>query len=270
MSEPANEKATKSPPPDWQLPPGVDCGLWDYLHSPELAAGYDASLAGSSLFHLDVAFVREHCPTPGRLVDLGCGTGRLLRTLAPLGFTGTGIDLSPEMLRVAREKSAEAGLALEWVAGNLADLGNVPSTSFEYAACLFSTLGMIRGSANREAALREACRVLRPGGVFILHVHNRWWRLHDGSGRSWLLADALGWRDADLERGDHRMPVHQGVAGLVLHLFTRSEIVGLLRRVGFEVREVRPISLAADGRLAASWCLPALRAYGFLIAAARS
>lgn len=254
-------------PPDWQMPPGVDGGLWDYLHSPELADGYEAGLAGSSLFHLDVAFVREHCTPPGRLVDLGCGTGRLLRELAGQGYTGTGVDLSPEMLRVARERSA--GLTLTWVEANLTDLSALPDGSFDQAACLFSTLGMIRGASQRLQALREANRILRPGGTFILHVHNRWWRLYDSPGRRWLLADLFGWRERDLEPGDHRMPVHQGIAGLVLHLFTRGEIVRLLGQAGFVVREVRPVSLAEDGRIGGLGWFASLRAYGFLIAAQR-
>jgi hypothetical protein len=57
--------------PDWQLPPGVNRGLWDYAHNQPLARGYDAGLAGSSLFHLDIAFVRQHAGPPGRIVDLG-------------------------------------------------------------------------------------------------------------------------------------------------------------------------------------------------------
>ena len=45
------------------------------------------------------------------------------------------------------------------------------------------------------------------------------------------------------------MPVHQGIAGLTLHLFTRREACRLLTDAGFRVLEVRPISLRADGRL---------------------
>ena len=35
------------PTPDWQLPPGVDRGLWDYLHSTGMVAGYDDQMAAS-------------------------------------------------------------------------------------------------------------------------------------------------------------------------------------------------------------------------------
>jgi SAM-dependent methyltransferase len=75
-----------SPPPDWQLPPGVSRGLWDYLHDPNLARNYDASLAGTPLLENDLRFVAWHCPRPGRLIDLGCGTGRLLIPLADRGL----------------------------------------------------------------------------------------------------------------------------------------------------------------------------------------
>ena len=71
-----------SPPPDWQLPPGVSRGLWHYLHNDAIARDYDASLGGSSLLTVDCQFVREQCSLPDRLIDLGCGTGRLLVPLA--------------------------------------------------------------------------------------------------------------------------------------------------------------------------------------------
>ena len=45
------DMGTSHPPlADWQLPPGVDRGLWDYIRNDGVARTYDASLAGSSLF----------------------------------------------------------------------------------------------------------------------------------------------------------------------------------------------------------------------------
>ena len=65
------------------------------------------------------------------------------------------------------------------------------------------------------------------------------------------------------------MPVHQGIAGLSLHQFTRREAVRLLREAGFRVREVRPVGLREDGTLPRPWWFGWLRAYGYLIAAER-
>ena len=253
------------PPPNWRMPPGVNRGLWDYLHDPGVARNYDAGLAGSPLLNADRLFVEEHCPRPGRMLDLGCGTGRLLVPFAQRGYRVTGVDLSVEMLTVAREKAAAAGVGVHLLQANLTELDGLRDQAFDYAACLFSTLGMVHGAANRRRVIAHAFRLLRPGGCFVLHVHNRWFNVWNGPGRAWLLQDSLR---ADLTvAGDCVMPVHQGVAGLTLHLFTRGEAVRLLREAGFRVREVRPVSLRPDGRLPWPWWFGGLRAYGYLIAA---
>ncbi len=240
--------------PDWQLPPGVDRGLWDYLHSAEMARGYDEQVGASPLARADVAFCEQVFGRPGQLIDLGCGTGRLCVHFARRGFECVGVDLSDEMLAKARANAAAAGVGVEFVRANLVDLRDIPGSSFDYAACLFSTLGMVRGAENRAAVVRQAFRVLRPGRRFVLHVHNRWFH-------------RLGrrrFRSADLT-----MPQAYGGAPLTIHHFTRREAVGLLRAAGFRVLAVRPVGLTPDARLPAAWWLPAARAYGYLLAGER-
>jgi SAM-dependent methyltransferase len=252
----------RATPPDWQLPPGVNRGLWDYIHSPGIARNYDASLADSSLFRVDLSFVDEHTQPPGRLLDLGCGTGRLLLHAAKRGCWCLGVDLSEEMLAVAGEKARAAGVEVNLLRVSIAELEGIAGGSFDHAACLFSTLGMVVGADVRRRVLAHVHRLLRPGGRFVLHVHNRWF-----SGVRWVVADAVrAWLE-DRPAGDRTMPVHQGIAGLTLHLFTRREAVGLLQEAGFEIVEVRPISLRGDGRLCWPWWFGWLRAYGYLIAA---
>lgn len=251
-------------PADWQLPPGVDRGLWDYLHDERLARDYDASLAGTPLFEADEAFVAAHCAPGGRMLDLGCGTGRLLIALGRRGHSVVGVDLSSSMLAVSAEKAAAVGVAVDLVHANLTELECLAERTFDCVACLFSTLGMVRGHDNRRRVVAHAWRLLRPGGRFVLHVHNRWFSCWDRAGRAWLAADLM--RGGT---GDRLMPVHQGVAGLTLHLFTRREVVRLLRGVGFRIVEVRSIGLGSGGRLPCPWWLGRLRAYGYLIAAVR-
>jgi SAM-dependent methyltransferase len=254
---------------DWQLPPGVNRGLWDYLHNPRVARDYDAYLAGVSLCDVDLAFVARHCAVPGRMLDLGCGTGRLLFEFSRRGYWTLGVDLSAEMLTVAVEKAAVRGSANQLVQANLTQLDCLADQSFDYAACLFSTLGMVIGAEQRRRVVAQVARLLRPGGKLILHVHNRWFNVWNRSGRSWLLRDLFGLRDPGVERGDRVMPVHQGVAGLTLHLFTRREVVCLLEEAGLRIVEVRPVSLRPDGFLLAPWWFGRTRAYGYLLAAER-
>src|SRR5262249_33781515 len=143
-------------PADWQLPPGVNRGLWDYLHDAALAQGYDASLAGSSLFTADVPFAERHFDTPGRLLDLGGATGRLLVPFARRGYWVLGVDLSWDMLKVAGVKVAEAGVTAHRLRANLVELDALRGGTFDYAACLFSTLGMVAGDAARRQVVRHA------------------------------------------------------------------------------------------------------------------
>ena len=254
----------RRPPADWQLPPGVNRGLWDYVHDAGVARGYDAGLAGTPLFDADRRFVERHCPRPGRLIDLGCGTGRLLPSLVRRGYWTLGVDLSAEMLAVAREKAAAAEAPVHLLRANLTELDALPGASFDYATCLFSTLGMVTGPGMRERVVGHAWRLLRPGGVFVLHVHNLWFNAWDRGGRAWLLRDRLlGGASA----GDRVMPVHQGIAGLTLHLFTRREAMRLLTGAGFRVREVQALGLGPEGRLRRPWWFGWLRAYGYLLAA---
>jgi SAM-dependent methyltransferase len=256
-------------PADWQLPPGVSRGLWDYVHDAGLARGYDAGLAGSPLLGADLRFAEEHFPAPGRLLDLGCGTGRLMVALARRGFRTVGVDLSEEMLRVAGEKAAAAGVTVDRVQANLVELDALRDGAFDYAACLFSTLGMVTGARERRRAIGHVYRVLRPGGRFVLHVHNRWFNFWDPGGRRWLAADLLKSALGKMDAGDRPMPAHLGIAGLSLHHFTRREAVRLLREAGFRLREVRPVGLRDDGTLPRPWWFGWLRAYGYLIAAER-
>ena len=241
--------------PDWQLPPGTDRGLWDYVSSERVAREYDAALAGTPLLEIDLRFADRHFPTPGRLVDLGCGTGRLLVHFARRGFSCVGVDLSDAMLDVVREKAERDGLAIERLKANLVELGALPNATFDYAACLFSTLGMVRGRDNRTRFLGHVRRILKPGGVFVVHAHNACYRFGLGLGRP------------GGERGDRTMPQHRGGAELTLHHFTRRELVADLAGAGFRVRELVPVGTRSDGRLPAAWFLRGLRAHGFLVAA---
>lgn len=254
-------------PADWQLPPGVSRGLWDYLHDPAVARAYDEQLADSPLLSYDRAFVLEQCRPPGRLIDLGCGAGRLAIALAQQGFQVLAVDLSAPMLDVVGEKAGAAGVHVDRLQANLVELDCLADATFDYAACLFSTLGMIAGADARRRFLAHVRRLVRPGGVFVVHVHNRSFLWLTRAGRRLLRRN---WRQSLLgreSRGDFIMPPHQGVGSLLMHLFTRGEIARLLREAGFDVLRIRPLSVRADGRLRAPWWFGRWRSYGYLIAA---
>jgi len=270
--------------PDWQLPRGVDRGLWDYLHAVDMVAEYDAQMSASPLAKADVAFCERAFPTPGRLVDLGCGTGRLCLHFAAKAYECIGVDLSQEMLAMARENLAplhpsrgrepEPGLSPAFPSGygigdggsvalvhaNLVDPALLEGELFDYAACLFSTLGMVRGADNRVKVVANVFRLLKPGGRFVLHAHNRFFH---GLDRRLVFAQRLKTLLGRPDAGEITMPQAYAGAPLTLHHFTRREVVLLLEVAGFSLRELQGVS--GDGEPASG-----SRVYGWLILAERA
>lgn len=101
-------------------------------------------------------------PSGGWGLDVCCGTGDLALLLArhagPQGRV-LGVDISEEMLHVARRKAAKLATRVEFALGNAEALG-LPEAAFDGATVGFG----IRNTVHPEVALRELLRVLRPGG----------------------------------------------------------------------------------------------------------
>ncbi len=103
-------------------------------------------------------------PSVGRLLDIGTGTGRILELLAGFAETATGIDRSPEMLRLARGKLAAAG-------NQRAELQQADMRALPFADASFDTVTMhhvLHFADNPESVVAEAARVVAPGGRLIL------------------------------------------------------------------------------------------------------
>lgn len=252
------------PPPSWKLPEGVPRGVWEYAHRPQIADDYDEEFASNTLFEFDEEVLIDSFPRPGTFVDLGCGTGRALVTLARRGFYTIGVDLSSRFLRIVGEKADLERLPIDRLQANLIELGCLADAAVDYAACLFSTLGMIRGRAHRDRMLAHVRRILKPNGVFVVHVHNRWRNLFDPQGRRWLLRNLL-WerRPGGLEPGDKFFP-YRGIRDMFLHVYTQGEFTAELRRAGFVVERLIAIDTARRHALRLPWLLGRLRANGWI------
>ncbi len=92
--------------------------------------------------------------------DVGCGTGRLEPCLAAAGLSPRGIDLSPEMIRVARRDHPGFDF-------NVADLRDLPfgDASLAGVVCWYSLMYLV--PSGRPAAFSELARVVKPGGYLV-------------------------------------------------------------------------------------------------------
>lgn len=253
---------------DWQLPPGVTSGTQEYFESSAIAEDYDEYFAYTELFHFDKSILLEEIGSaqPGSVVaDFGCGTGRALIALGQAGHRGLAIDLSDRMLGVVQRKADEAGLEIDCVKANLVELDGLRDDCVQHGVCLFSTLGMIQGRANRQQAVGHFRRVIEPGGKLVIHIHNYWYNLYDPGGPRWMWSNFWQslWRK-DVERGDRFYP-YRGVYNMFLHVFTKSEIRGLLWGAGFRVQRLIPLNPTRMNRLPHSWLFSSLRSNGWII-----
>jgi len=262
---PASDGFQMAQRPERQLPRGVSRGIWRYTQAEHIADLYDDYFAQNRLFDFDRQVLARHFVRPGLVIDLGSGTGRALVALARRGFRGLGVDLSPAMLQILVRKAKLENLPICVVRANLVELDCIRSRSFDYAVCLFSTLGMVQGRENRDRLLAHARRILKPGGLFVLHVHNLWYNLFDAAGRRWLLAHLpatlFGRR---LERGDKYFH-YRGIPRMFLHTFTRGEILGALVRAGFRAKELIPLDSTRQRALGCPWFFGRLRANGWIV-----
>jgi SAM-dependent methyltransferase len=99
----------------------------------------------------------------GRILDLGAGTGILTVRLAKRGFKLAGVDLDTRALKRARENAGIEGVEIDFQEGDGASL-SWPEKSFDAV----TSLNLLHEAADPVAVLREAHRILRPGGVLVM------------------------------------------------------------------------------------------------------
>jgi SAM-dependent methyltransferase len=240
-------------PPAWLRPRGVAAGTWQYVHQRSIADRYDAFVADTPLCQLDSAYLEELFPGlagdsqtehPQTVMDLGCGSGRTAIPLAERGYRVLAVDLSQRMLEVMQEKqhTFRSGAILP-LRANIVELDCLADDSVDHVVCLFSTLGMIQGRANRRAVMSHAARIVRDGGSFLLHVHNRWSALREPHGIQYLLRS--WWqsvRQRDVDFGDATY-AYRGLEAMFMHRFSRRELLQDLQHTGWTIQQVWNVSI---------------------------
>jgi len=112
------------------------------------------------------AHLAQHFDGPVAVLDVGCGGGFLTNYLAELGHHVSGVDLSEKSLEVAREKDQSKNVDYK-----VASAYELPFEAATFdAVCAMDLLEHVEDPA---CVVKEASRVLKPGGIFFFHTFNR-------------------------------------------------------------------------------------------------
>jgi len=196
----------------------------------------------------EASFIKSVIPRRGVTLDLCCGTGRHSVILCKGGVNVVGMDLSRNLLTIAKRRMSEFGVEFPVVR---ADMRHFPFKNEVFSAIInmFTSFGYLPSESEDEKSLLEICRTLRKNGKFLLDVSNRDYIVRNFRERDWAEFEPyylLERRALDLEnsrlvgqwilvrkgRGKTKLIIHE----VRLYALTRME--QLLREAGLVVEEV--------------------------------
>jgi ubiquinone/menaquinone biosynthesis C-methylase UbiE len=120
----------------------------------------------------EVAFVRSILPKKGTVLDLCCGTGRHLIILRREGWDMIGLDLSKNLLAIARRNMKHEKVKSPLVR---ADMRHFPFRNkvFDAVICMFTSFGYLPSESEDRESLKQVRRTLRKNGRFLLDLANK-------------------------------------------------------------------------------------------------
>lgn len=219
------------PSPDW----------WRSWFGARYVAVYDAYLADRTPGEIDQLeeLLRIHAPM--RVLDLPCGQGRHSIELARRGYEVTGVDLTPSLLDLARERAQAAGVVVDWRLGDMRE--PIAGERFDMVLNLFTSFGYFADEGDDRKVAQAAASMLEPGGRFVVEVINGERVMANFEEREWYpVGDIVVLERRSLDRSTRRMVVERtvhvdGTSEVdthVVRLYGPRELESILRQAAFD------------------------------------
>ena len=197
-----------------------------------------------------------------RVLDLCCGQGRHSIALAKTGLDVTGVDLSEEMLAIARKNATEAsvspasggnaegkgGLALRQ-----ADMRHLPDdleNQFDAVINMFSSFGYLESEQDDQQVLHQIHKALKPGGKLLMDLLNREWVIINNEEYDWHQHEdgrvVLEHRQLDLQTSTNHLSyteilpdgTRNQLSNLKMRLYTLTELTKMLTTANLTLQNV--------------------------------
>ncbi len=165
-----------------------------------------------------------------RVLDIGCGTGKVTIPLASRGFSVTGVDINAEALKMAKSTSELQEIPQSPLFAQT-DATNLPFSDATFDMVIMQAfLTTITSKEDRSKVMQEACRVLKPGGNLYLADFGQTW--HSRIYRERYINDLPVTKE---EGSIIAYDKETGEIAYIAHHFTEKELVFLVVESGFEV-----------------------------------
>lgn len=173
-----------------------------------------------------------------KVLDIGCGSGRLLEVLQDKKITYIGIDPCEKLLENARKQYS--GMNIEFRTGNILELGDFPEYNFDHVFSI-AVLHHLPGTELRLNALRQLKNKIKQDGRLLITVWNLWDnKKYNRLIWKFLMLKFFGKNKMDF--GDILFDWKDNTGKIIsqryYHAFTKHELKKLLKKAGLKIKSI--------------------------------